>query len=102
MVLYRRQITATKAQTLTINMPDWFKHLIKNEINCCSPYEHFGNAWGKYIDNNIIEIHTSKGGAYNILITADRADWCAENNCPQEVEYIPIQPTNNTNGFPKQ
>ena len=64
MVLYRRQITATKASIINIQMPDWFKHLIKNVIIFCSPYEHFGNAWGKYIHNNIIEIHTSKGRAY--------------------------------------
>ena len=81
-------------------MPDWFKHLIENVIVFRNPYEHFGNAWGKYIDNNIIEIHTSKGGAYNILITCDRADWCAESNCPQDIEYIPAEPTNDTNAFP--
>jgi len=103
MVMYRKQITATKASTIIINMPDWFKHLTKNVIIFCSPYEHFGNAWGKYIDNNIIEIHTSKGGKYNILITCDRADHCAVNECPQEVEYIPEEPEiDNDNGMPPQ
>ena len=28
MVMYRKQITATKASTITFEMPDWFKHLI--------------------------------------------------------------------------
>ena len=103
MVMYRKQITATKASTIIINMPDWFKHLTKNVIIFCSPDEHFGNAWGKYIDNNIIEIHTSKGGKYNILITCDRADHCAVNECPQEVEYIPEEPEiDNDNGMPPQ
>ena len=71
-------------------------------IISCNPYEHFGNAWGKYIDNNILEIHTSKGGAYYILITCNRADDCAINKCPQEVEYIQEGPINDTNGFPNQ
>ena len=40
---------------------------------------------------------------YNILITCDRADWCAENNCPPKVEYIPAEPViHDTNGFPNQ
>ena len=91
MVIYRRQITATKASTITLEMPDWFEHLVKNVIVFCSPDEHFGNAWGKYINDNIIEIHTSKGGKYNILITASRNDHCATTMCPQEVEYQPAE-----------
>ena len=90
--MYTKQIKATKAQTITFEMPDWFKHLTKDVIIFCSPYEHFGNAWGKYMDNNIIEMHTSKGGTYNVLITASRADYCAINMCPQEVEYTTIAP----------
>ena len=101
MVIYRRQITATKASTITLEMPDWFKHLVKNVIVFCSPDEHFGNAWGKYIDNNIIEVHTSKGGKYNILITAGRNDPSSQ-SCPQEVEYIPENPTINNDGMHPQ
>ena len=102
MVIYRRQITATKASTITLEMPDWFEHLVKNVIVFCSPDEHFGNAWGKYIDNNIIEVHTSKGGKYNILITCDRSDPSSQ-CCPGEVEYIPENPTiNNDKGMPPQ
>ena len=65
-VMYRNQITTTKESTTNLEMPGWFKYLIEHVIVCCSPYEHFGNDWGRYIDQNIIEIHTSKGGAYNI------------------------------------
>jgi hypothetical protein len=101
MVMYRKQITATKASTITFEMPDWFEHLVKHVVIFCSPNEHFGNAWGKYIDNNIIEIHTSKGGTYNILITADRNDYCATTLCPSEIEYIPAEPIiDNNNGMP--
>ena len=98
MVLYRRQITATNAQTITLTMPDWFKHLITNVIIFCSPYEHFGIAWGKYVDNNI-EIHTNKDGKYNILITCDRNDECAK-MCEQKIEYIPKE-VEQTNNHPK-
>ena len=52
MVMYRKQITTTKASTVFIEMPNWFEHLVKNVIVFCSPDEHFGNAWGKYINNN--------------------------------------------------
>ena len=100
MVMYRKQITTTKASTVFIEMPNWFEHLVKNVIVFCSPDEHFGNAWGKYINNNIIEIHTSKGGKYNILITCDRADVCATTMCPQEVEFIPAEPILDGGGMP--
>ena len=96
MVIYQKQITATKASTITIEMPDWFKHLVKNVIVFCSPYKHFGSAWGEYIGDNNIDVHTSKGGVYNILITADRDDHCASTMCPQEIEYEPVEHENDT------
>jgi hypothetical protein len=98
-ILYRRQITATNAQIITLTMPDWFKYLTTNVIIFCSPYEHFGIAWGKYVDNNI-EIHTNKDGKYNILITCDGNDICATTMCEQEIEYIP-KPVEQTNHHPK-
>ena len=101
MVIYRKQITATKASTITIEMSDWFKHLVKNVIVFCSPYKHFGSAWGEYIGDNNIDVHTSKGGVYNILITCERNDPCATTMCPQEIEYMPVEPTNdNTDSMP--
>ena len=87
MVMYRKQITVTKASTINFDMPDWFKYLTKNIIVFCTPYEHFGIAWGKYTDRNTIEIHTNKGGTYNILITGARDDDCARCKCPQDLEY---------------
>ena len=98
-VIYKRQITSTKAQTIIFTMPSWFKFLTKNVIIFCSPYEHFGNAWGKYIDNNIIEIHTNKDGKYNIMILADRNDKSAK-MCEKEIEYIP-KSVEQTNHHPK-
>jgi len=100
MVIYRRQIVATNAQTITLNMSDWFKQLTTNVIIFCNPDEHFGMAWGKYINNNI-EIHTNKDGKYNILITCDRNDICATTMCEQEIEYIPTKSVEQTNNLPK-
>ena len=47
-------------------------------------------------DKNIINITTSQGGIYNIMITADRDDECATTMCPQELEYIPTPPQQQT------
>ena len=37
MVIYRRQIVTTNAQTITLTMPDWFKHLTTNVIIFVAP-----------------------------------------------------------------
>ena len=89
--MYKRQIVAAKASVVYLTLPAWFKLLAKNALIFASPFQHFGNAWGKVgeEDGNTIEIHTSRGGAYNVLIVADRADMCATTMCPQEVEFIP-------------
>ena len=89
--MYTRQIVAAKASVVYLTLPAWFKLLAKNALIFASPFQHFGNAWGKVgeEDGNTIEIHTSRGGAYNVLIVADRADKCATTMCPQELEYIP-------------
>ena len=88
LVMYRKRITTTKSTTITSEIPDWFKHLIENATILCDPYKRFGNVLGKFKDNNTFGIHTSKGGAYNIFIICGRAEYCSQNNCPQEVEYI--------------
>ena len=89
--LYRRQITAVKAGITDLIMPDWFQHLATNVMIFCNGFKHHGTAWGEQdeLDSNVIHITTSKGGIYNIMVTADRKDACAMTMCPQEVEYIP-------------
>ncbi len=44
------------------------------------------------LDPSVIHLNVSKGGVYNIMVTADRADVCATTMCPQEVEYVPTPP----------
>jgi hypothetical protein len=89
-LLYRRQLTAPKAGLCHVMMPGWFPHLATNVMVFVSPVKHFGQAWGEQdsIDPSVIQVTVSKGGVYNVMITADRNDMCAR-ECPQETEYIP-------------
>jgi len=97
MVMYTKSVDMSTTSE-TFNMPDWFKHLTKDVIVFVTPFKHFGSGWGECVDN-ILHVHTSTKGKWNILITASRDDSCA-NCCPQEVEYIPV--INNDNGMPSQ
>jgi hypothetical protein len=95
-LLYSRQITAPKAGVVPLIMPDWFAPLAKNVMCFATPFKHFGAAWGEQdeLDPCVIHIHCSRGGLFNILITADRNDICATQMCPQEVEFEEQIPEN--------
>ena len=99
-LLYRRQLTAPKAGLCHVIMPGWFPHLATNVMVFVSPFEHFGQAWGKQdtLDPSLIQVTVSKGGTYNIMITADRNDMCAR-ECPGETEYLPVD-VQSEPGFP--
>ena len=88
--MYRRQIDAPKGNT-SIAMPSWFKHLCAETMCFASPVRHFGSCWADLDadDANTIILGTSRGGKYNLLVTAKRNDDCARKMCPQEVEYDP-------------
>ena len=60
-----------------------------------------GVAWGEQdeLDPCVIHITTSRGGVYNIMVTADRNDVCAMTMCPDAVEYTPETP-DETNPLP--
>ena len=52
-----------------------------------TPFEHFGSAWGKVLDDNkTIEIHSTTLGKWHVLITASRKDDFAL-NVDQNVEF---------------
>ena len=101
-LLYRKQIAAIKPGTTDLIMPDWFQHLAKNVLVFCNGYKHHGTAWGEQneLDPNVIHVTTSRGGIYNVMVTADRSDHCATTMCPQEVEYTPSPPQAAPQGFP--
>ncbi len=88
-LLYKRQITATKAGVYQVRMPRWFRFLATNVMVFCSGVRHMGTSWGAQDeqDRDLINVTTSRGGLFNVLITADRNDHCARNCCPQSVEY---------------
>ena len=101
-LIYKRQITTAKAGVADLIMPSWFGWLAKNVMVFATGYKHFGLAWGEQdsIDSCVIHITVSKGGIYNIMVTADRNDMCATSMCPQEVEYIPEEPEDSPPPFP--
>ena len=101
-LIYKRQITTVKAGVADLIMPSWFGWLAKNVMVFATGYKHFGLAWGEQdsIDSCVIHITVSKGGIYNIMVTADRNDMCATSMCRQEVEYIPEEPEDSPPPFP--
>mgnify|MGYP006130752237 CR=1 FL=1 len=90
-MVYKRQVTAPKAGLSDLIMPSWFAWLAKDVQVFANGFRHHGTAWGEQdeLDPCVIHLNVSKGGTYNVLIVADRADVCATSMCPQEVEYIP-------------
>ena len=101
-LIYKRQLTAIKAGVSDLIMPSWFQYLAKNIMVFCNGCRHHGMAWGEQdeLDPCVIHITTSKGGVYNIMVTADRADECATTMCPQEIEYVPSKPKASQESFP--
>jgi hypothetical protein len=90
-LIYKRQVTAPKAGLAEVVMPSWFAWLAKDVQVFANGFRHHGTAWGEQdeLDPCVIHLNVSKGGIYNVLVVADRADVCATSMCPQETEYIP-------------
>jgi hypothetical protein len=102
-LMYKRQITAPKAGVADLIMPSWFAWLAKNVMVFCNGFKHHGTSWGEQdeLDPCVIHLNVSKGGIYNVLVTADRADMCATTMCPQETEYVPALEPSGGSGFPQ-
>ena len=85
--MYRHTVDM-ESTTTTFEMPSWFKHLATGVIIQVTPYRHFGSAWGELLEDGVtIEVHATTKGQWHLLITAARADHCATQVCPQEIEY---------------
>ena len=84
-------VTAPKAGLADLIMPSWFAWLAKDVQVFANGFRHHGTAWGEQdeLDPCVIHLNVSKGGIYNVLVVADRADVCATSMCPQETEYVP-------------
>jgi len=100
-VMYRRQLQCNRGNNV-LQMPSWFQHLCTDVLCFSSPVHHFGLTWAAQgeDDPNQITIGASKDGLYNVLVTARRKDKCATTMCPQAVEYVPVEPTDNGEAFP--
>jgi len=97
LVMYRRTVEMTST-TATLQMPDWFSHLVKDVTVHVTPFQHFGSAWGE-CSGTTIQLHATTLGKWHVLIMAARKDDCAVNHCPQQVEFIPATPPEST-GMP--
>ncbi len=95
-------MTAPKAGIVDLIMPSWFQWLAKNVMVFCNGFKHHGTGWGEQdeLDPCVIHITTSKGGVYNIMVMADRADVCATTMCDQQIEYVPRKPEPSQECFP--
>ena len=100
-LLYRRQITALKAGVTDLIFPDWFAYIAKNVMVFVNGVKHMGSGWGEQdsLDPCVVHITTSRGGKFNVLVTADRADDWAETKCPRDIEYEP-QAASTTQSLP--
>ena len=101
-LIYKRQVTAAKAGLVDLIMPSWFAWLARNVLIFSNGFKHHGTCWGEQdeLDPCVIHLNVSKGGIYNIMVTADRNDVCATTMCPQVVEYIPAEELPGEEPFP--
>ena len=77
--MYRYQVTTINNKA-TLELPDYFRYLNKNEQVWITPKNHHGKAFGKVsADKKTIEITSDIDGDYQILIFATRKDAAACN-----------------------
>ena len=101
-LMYKRRITAPKAGIYDLILPDWFAWLAGDTHVHATGFQHFGLCWGErdQLDPCVLHLHVQRGGEYNVLVVADRADQCATTMCPQEVEYLPTPAQTPDDAFP--
>ena len=75
LLLYRQTIEMTKL-THRFEMPQsWFPHIVTDVTVHCTPYKHFGSAWGQVLEDcYTIEVHASVVGKWHVLLTGIRND----------------------------
>ena len=72
--MYRYQVTTINNKA-TLELPDYFSYLNKNEQVFITPKNHHGSAFGKIsLDKKSVEITSDIDGDYQILIFATRKD----------------------------
>jgi len=77
--IYRWQVETTNC-TNTIILPDYYRHLNKDDMVWVSPYKNFGSAYGEVTaDQCCLVICSNFDGCYNVLLIGTRKDPAAVN-----------------------
>ena len=64
-----------------IELPDYYRHLNKDDMVWTSPVRHFGNAYGVVTpDQKCLEVCATQDGCYNVLLIGTRKDPIATRN----------------------
>ena len=93
-LLYSRRITAPKAGIVDIFMDSYFKFLVNDVQIFVNGFKHMGMGWGEQdqLDGNVLHIHVSRGGEYNLLISGIRDDPDSKKETPTSAHYVPEPP----------
>jgi hypothetical protein len=83
---YRRTVTLEHT-TQTFPLPAYFSDLTTDAICMCTPYKHFGSAWGE-VQGNELTVHATTLGQWHLLVIAERNDPDVLKQ-DRRVEYIP-------------
>jgi hypothetical protein len=77
--IYRWQVETTNCTNIII-LPDYYRHLNKDDMVWVSPYKNFGSAYGEVTaDQCCLIICSNSDGCYNVLLIGTRKDPAATN-----------------------
>jgi len=72
--IYRWSTDTTNCRSV-IELPDYYRHLNKNDQVWVSPDRHFGNAYGEVTeDQKCLIVCSQSDGSYNVLLIGTRKD----------------------------
>ena len=57
----------------TMALPDWFEVMNADCLVQCSPFRHFGVAWGEVLGGEL-QVTANAPGTFNILLLGTRSD----------------------------
>jgi len=72
--IYRWSVNVENSKNI-IKLPDYYKHLNKNDMVWASPVGHFGAAHGTVTeDQDCLVLRANQDGCYNVLLIGTRKD----------------------------
>ena len=84
-LLYEFQLDCVEGLTVA-DLPEYFALLNKDVRVYCSPYMHFGHAWGT-ADGSQLRVTSNASGKFNVLLLGTRNDCAAQ----QEFEAYGVE-----------